>query len=619
MGRRVAVVVVAMLAGTGISSCSGGADATPVASSFLAAWAGGRFRAAGDLTDQPGAAARFLRQTDDDLGVSSSHLELVGVHEDGSRAVATFSARLVLAGLGPWTYRGQLPLARVRQTWRVRWSPADVHPAVPPNGRVVRFRTLPPRADILAGDGSALVGAQPVVEVGLVPGAVTDLPGTLATLARTTGVDPGRVSALVSRARPGDFVPVITLRQAAYQAVKPALYPLPGVRFRQETADLAPSPTFGLAVLGRVGAATAEALRQAGAPYEATDRIGLSGLELAFQHRLAGTPTGGVEVLDGGGAVLRRILLARGGPGNTVRTTLDPAMQAAAEKALSGVAQPAALVAVRASTGEILAAANAPADSTLDRALVGSYPPGSSFKVVTTLALLVGAGLDPAATVPCPHRAVVDGKPFTNFEGEAPGAVSFSVDFALSCNTAFVGLASHLAAASLESAASTLGVGARWNLPVPAFSAPVPPPVDTADLAADAIGQGRVLVSPLTMALVAGAVESGTWRPPVLVTDPSPPGPASAPQTLPTGADAELRQLMRLVVTSGTGTAANLPGTPVYGKTGTAEFGSASPPRTHAWFIGFRGDVAFAVVVEGGGVGGEVAAPVAARFLQLAG
>jgi cell division protein FtsI/penicillin-binding protein 2 len=73
---------------------------------------------------------------------------------------------------------------------------------------------------------------------------------------------------------------------------------------------------------------------------------------------------------------------------------------------------------------------------------------------------------------------------------------------------------------------------------------------------------------------------------------------------------------MRLVVTSGTGTAANVPGQPVFGKTGTAEFGNANPPSTHAWFIGFRGDLAFAVLVEGGGVGGSVAAPIAARFLR---
>jgi cell division protein FtsI/penicillin-binding protein 2 len=73
---------------------------------------------------------------------------------------------------------------------------------------------------------------------------------------------------------------------------------------------------------------------------------------------------------------------------------------------------------------------------------------------------------------------------------------------------------------------------------------------------------------------------------------------------------------MRLVVTSGTGTKADIGGEPVHGKTGTAEFGTRRPPETHAWFVGFRGDLAFAVLVEGGGFGGEVAAPLAARFLR---
>jgi cell division protein FtsI/penicillin-binding protein 2 len=131
------------------------------------------------------------------------------------------------------------------------------------------------------------------------------------------------------------------------------------------------------------------------------------------------------------------------------------------------------------------------------------------------------------------------------------------------------------------------------------------------------IGQGRILNSPLGMALVAAAVDSGSWHPPTLITDPSTPQP-SQPHTLPSAAVDELRTLVRAVVTSGTGTPANLPGQPVFGKTGTAEYGSANPPSTDAWFIGFRGDIAFAVIVQGGGVGGQVAAPIAARFLQPA-
>src|SRR5205085_11539184 len=104
---------------------------------------------------------------------------------------------------------------------------------------------------------------------------------------------------------------------------------------------------------------------------------------------------------------------------------------------------PAAIVVVQASTGEVRAVANAPADSTYDRALTGRYPPGSAFKVVTAAALLQsGVTLD--TVVPCPARVVVGGKPFTNFEVEAPGPVPFLTDFARSCNTAFAGASRRL-------------------------------------------------------------------------------------------------------------------------------------------------------------------------------
>ncbi|HET6793795.1 MAG TPA: penicillin-binding transpeptidase domain-containing protein, partial [Acidimicrobiales bacterium] len=608
---RPAAVGAALLAGCGpvLASCSSGPDPTPVASSFLASWAKGDYGGGGGYTDAKEKAAAFLKATHDDLLVSHASLHLDGTDTRGSTATARFTAKLALRGIGTWSYQGRLSLIERKGRWLVRWSPADVYPQLPPTGTLARFRSLPPRAEILAADGSVLVGPQPVVVVGLVPSLVKDLPSTLATLARTTGIDPNRVAGIVAHSPPQSFVPVITLRQAAYEAVKPVIYPLPGVQFHQQTADLAPSPTFGLAVLGRVGPATAEALAKVGAPYEATDDIGLAGLELAFQRRLAGTPTGGVELQGGsGGPVLRRIVLTSGTPGAPVHTTIDPAVQRAAEAALVGVAKPAALVAVQASTGAVLADAEAPADSTYDRGMVGSYPPGSSFKIVTAAALL-GTGVTPATTAPCPPRAVIDGKPFTNFEGEAPGAVPFSVDFARSCNTAFVTLASRLPAPALLTSAADFGFGSTWRLPVGAYSGQVPQPKDGAELVSDAIGQGRVLASPLTMALVAAAADAGTWRPPVLVTDPAQATGASAPATVPPAIDSQLHDLMRLVVTSGTGTAANLPGPPVYGKTGTAEFGPGNPPATHAWFVGFRGDLAFAVLVEGGGVGGQVAAP----------
>jgi cell division protein FtsI/penicillin-binding protein 2 len=208
----------------------------------------------------------------------------------------------------------------------------------------------------------------------------------------------------------------------------------------------------------------------------------------------------------------------------------------------------------------------------------------------------------------------VGGRRFTNFEQERLGAVPFSVDFAHSCNAAFALLSRKLGNDDIYQAAKRFGFGSKWTLPLPAYDGQAPKSRSAVGRAAAMIGQDNVLASPLGMALVAGAVADGTSRPPLLVTDP--PQPAIGPTRLPAAIVADLRELMRGVVTSGTGRAANLAGSPVYGKTGTAEFGGATPPSTHAWFIGFRGNLAFAVLVEGGGVGGQVAAPIAARFLH---
>jgi cell division protein FtsI/penicillin-binding protein 2 len=148
-----------------------------------------------------------------------------------------------------------------------------------------------------------------------------------------------------------------------------------------------------------------------------------------------------------------------------------------------------------------------------------------------------------------------------------------------------------------------------------AFSGSVPENDSEVDLAASAFGQGRLLSSPLGLAMVAATVADGNWRSPVLVRDPLP-EQAAAVEPLPDGTAEVLRGLMREVVTDGTGDAVDdVPGGDVHGKTGTAEFGTEVPPRSHAWFIGYQGDLAFAAFVEGGEFGGDTAAPLAADLL----
>lgn len=144
----------------------------------------------------------------------------------------------------------------------------------------------------------------------------------------------------------------------------------------------------------------------------------------------------------------------------------------------------------------------------------------------------------------------------------------------------------------------------------------VRPPTHQDSEAAATIGQGRVLASPAAMAQLAATIARGSWAAPRLVLQPTPTG--SPPAAQPDGERlAAVRDLMRGVVEGGTASAlADVPGPPVHAKTGTAEDGTESPPRTHAWVIGFSGDLAFAVLVEDGSSGGAAAVPVAEAFLR---
>jgi membrane peptidoglycan carboxypeptidase len=223
---------------------------------------------------------------------------------------------------------------------------------------------------------------------------------------------------------------------------------------------------------------------------------------------------------------------------------------------------------------------------------------------VISAAALLRDGLDVDDTVPCPTTIEAGGRRFKNFEGGAAGAVPFSRDFAVSCNTAFVSLAPRLAPDALQRTARDYGLGRKLELAVPAAGGRVPPGEDAVERAAAMIGQHEILASPLGMALAAATVADGRWRAPRLVaSDPHDAGPA-----LPGSERGTLRSLMRLVVTEGSGTALAGIGGEVRGKSGTAEFGGGDPPPTHAWFIAFRGDVAIAVLVERGRSGGSVAA-----------
>ncbi|TXR57910.1 penicillin-binding transpeptidase domain-containing protein [Quadrisphaera setariae] len=631
-------------------------DAARAAAAALAAGITAGDLGGARLVDDAGApdaaAPEVLTTTLEGMDGLRPRVSVSSVQRDGEAATARLAVSWPV-GQG-WAYATEVPLRPVASgagTWGAVFAPAVVEPSLTAGERLAVQRTPAQRGQVLGRDGAAIVADSPVVDVGVQPSRTTDPAGLAAQLAGLLDVNGDDLAQRVTSASPDAFVQVITLRRADYDAISAQLKPLPGTVFREASLPLAPTPAFARALLGRVGQATQELVDASSGRIADGDTTGLSGLQRTYDERLAGTAGTAVQAVAVKGAAQDA---EQGGPrslftsdpvaGQPVQLSLDARVQQAADAALATAtskdAQPAAaLVAVDVPSGDLLAVANTPTTGA-DRALDGRYPPGSTFKAVSTTALLT-TGLTPDQAVPCPATATVDGRSFRNFEGEALGDVPFAVDFAQSCNTAFVGLSDRLGASDLPDAAAAVGIGGGWDagLGVDAFTGDVPADDDPVARAAATIGQGTVLASPAAMAVAASTIARGSWTAPRLVLDPAPAsaGPSadpsasasasgstsasastSAAQPQPDAARlAVVSDLMRRVATSGTASAlADVPGAPVHAKTGTAEYGSGDAPPTHAWVIGFQGDLAFAVLVENGTSGGTTAVPVAEAFLR---
>jgi cell division protein FtsI/penicillin-binding protein 2 len=621
-------VIVAVVAVVVLAAAGGGAwwllrpraRPEPVAAAYLEAWGRKDWPAMQAQVAAPPAdfAARHTDMLENLRAAEASFTPGPATVTD-DRAEVPFQARLQLRALGEWPYQGVLRLVRRDDRWRVDWSPATLHPDLAPGLRFQRTRSWPERAPILAADGSELAGPGPVVAVSLVGERVKSPAAVAKALVTYVGVSRDQARKVLADAerRPNQLVPVAVLAEADYRSIREFIHPVPGLSFQNGVGRETNGPASARMLVGSVDPVTADDLKRLGAPYQTGDVTGHgNGLEAAFERQLAGSPSGEVRLVDKDGAEAKVLHRFAGEDGDPVQTTIDPQVQRAGELALAPVGKPAALVAVKPSSGELLAVVNLPFNG-YNRALLGRYPPGSTFKVVTAGALL-SSGLRPADPVDCPREVSIGGRRFGNFEDEVLGRIPFSSAFAHSCNTAFVQQATkRLDGDELVAAAGRFGFGVEPAPGIPAVTSRVPPPSDQADLAAEAFGQGRVTASPLQMAMVAATVVQGRWRQPRLVTvgAETEGGGGESPDPLDRQVAGTLRTLMRQVVTEGTAAPAKLPGR-VGGKTGTAEFGTGNPLPTHAWFIGFRGDLAFSVVVEDGGVGGRVAAPVAARFLR---
>jgi cell division protein FtsI/penicillin-binding protein 2 len=599
-------------------------DPEPAAQRYLDTWAGDDTEAMAELVaDPPGDFAELHQAVVDSLGVQRAEYEVTGVSTDGDdEAIISFEASLDLTGIGGWTYDGRLRLIPNEEDddaghWKVDWAPSTIHPGLTAESRLAVRRQVPERAPILDRDGEPLVEARPAVRIGVEPRRVQDRQQVKDALQQHLDVDPATVDARLDApgVQPDHFVDIATFEQDRFEPVRPQVYPVPGLLFRDTTLRAAPSAGFAQHILGRTGDITAERLEELGPGYEAGDVVGFTGLEARFERELAGTPSAEIQIVDDTGGVLEVLDTIEGAAPVPLQTTIDRQAQLAVEAVLADVAKPAGVVVVD-GDGNIRAAASRPLDDGFNRALAGQYPPGSTFKVVSTQGLLATGRISPDAPIGCPETVNAGGRAFKNFEGGQLGQVTFGQAFAESCNTAFVTATADVPAAEMVTAAQDFGFGASYGVGLTTEGGSFPEPADATEKAAATIGQGRVLASPLHMATVASAVMEGTWEAPTLLPD----QPAEDPPQ-PVALDAPVREtlagLMRRVVTEGSGTGAAVAGVEVAGKTGTAEFGSGDPLPTHAWFVGFRPDagVAVAIVIEDGGVGGRDAAPVAGRVL----
>ncbi|MFJ8110330.1 penicillin-binding transpeptidase domain-containing protein [Streptomyces sp. NPDC096132] len=329
---------------------------------------------------------------------------------------------------------------------------------------------------------------------------------------------------------------------------------------------------------------------------------GTPGIELAIHHAapdVADTP----------------LLTLSEGKAGKLPTTLSARVQAAAENAVTKYDE-SSVVAVKPSTGEVLAVANN-RDDGWNAAFLGQVAPGSTLKILSA-ATLIDNGLTTAnGPAPCPPSAVSESQTFHNIKNMPPNEnATLSESFARSCNTAFVKFADEVKVDSLTNEArDRFGIGLDWKTGIPSFDGSVPASGGP-DTAANLIGQGQVQMNPLNMASVTATAMTGTFRQPVIVPQSLDDRELAHARGLKAGTVQQLRAMMNRTATSGTAAEvmSGLGGGSIGAKTGSAEVDGQA--KSNSWFTGYRDDVAAAAMVLDGGHGVDASGPLVKQVLQ---
>jgi cell division protein FtsI/penicillin-binding protein 2 len=625
--RASVIVVLGALVAAGLVR---GGDASPEQTvyQFLLDWEQGNYRAAADMTTgTPPAVASELSSAYGNLDATDLVLNMAHITQDGDSALASFNASIDLGSSGlQWKYGGRFALAESGSTWRVLWSPSDIVPQLRAGDRLAVVQETYQRAWLLASDGQPLTVPSSTYQIGVIPNRlhgseVLTTAAALVSALRLPNLPAAQVAGQINASLSNQFQELFTLTPAEYKSLRGRLVGIPGVQVRHTQERLFDS--IAPDIVGVVGTETAPILREEGVPYRPGTTVGQSGLQQTFQSRLAGTPTTAVVIENAQGHEPSEPFRWQGIKGTSITTTLNFHDQEAANQALANLPGSAAIVAVQSGSGRILAVASHQASGMPAlNPLAGQYEPGQAFTVVSGAALLATGKVAPASKVPCSPTSQVNGSNFRNVPSD-PVSMStsstFGKDFSRHCSTAFTILSQIPAFQSqLSASAAEFGIGVPWQLPLsPAAysSGTLGAAGGEGKVAADAIGQGGVRVSPLAMALAAGTADSGRWHTPSLVLGWSQSGASvvAAKQTMSPQVLAELQALMRSAVAHGSASAANV-SRGVYGQAGNAAFSGKQGLRI-SWFVGYQGDVAFAVA-ELVRSPSDAAASVAGSFLR---
>ncbi|CAM5694449.1 penicillin-binding transpeptidase domain-containing protein [Mycolicibacterium aubagnense] len=561
----------------------------PTAQAFFAALGRGDTGAAADLSDKPNDARTAINQAWAGLQATKLDAQVLGSKYTEDTGKITYRYTWHLPKDRTWSYTGQLNMIRQDNRWQVRWGSTDLHPNLGEHQSFQLRADQPVRASVNELGGSNV----------LVPGyhynyalnarsAAGDLMRTSRVVADVlrqfdNTMDAQRLAEQASSST--GPLNLITLRREDNDKVSGALGHLPGVVITPQPEMVPTDPRFAPAIVTEVKKQVAD--------------------------QLVGQPGWRVVSVNQNGADIDVLNEVPGKPAPSITISLDRNVQNAAQDAVNMVGRKAMIVAIKPSTGEILAVAqNAAADVDGPTATMGLYPPGSTFKMVTAGAAIETDMAGPNTLLGCPGTIDIGQRTIPNYDRFDLGVVPMSKAFANSCNTTFAELASRMAPRALTNAAAQYGIGADYQVAgIDTVTGKVPPTVNLAERTEDGFGQGKVLVSPFGMALAAATVAAGKTPLPQLIE--------GRPTTVSgnTGAISSkmldgLRPMMQLVVTNGT--AKDLRGSgDVRGKTGEAEFQGGS----HAWFAGYRGDMAFAALIVGGG-GSETAVRMCRDMLK---